>query len=101
MSTFNSLIEPGYSYAGKTKFYWGIRIDPKTSGRKLKEEFTGKNLPHFEGARLMRQFLGKLKLDQHIRNLGTSKRREEDYSPSEVCYGILYALMISVYSPTT
>ncbi len=49
----------------------------------------------------MRQFLGKLKLDQHIRNLGTSKRREEDYSPSEVCYGILYALMISVYSPTT
>ncbi len=74
-------------------------IAQKCHGRKPKEEFTGKNLTRFGGAGLMRRFLGKLKLDQHLRAVGTSKRREEDYSPSEVCYGILYALMMGIFRP--
>jgi hypothetical protein len=74
-------------------------IAQKCPGRKPKEEFTGKNLTRFGGAGLMHRFLGKLKLDQHLRAVGTSKRREEDYSSCEVCYGMLYGLMMGIFRP--
>ena len=48
---------------------------------------------------LMHRFLGKLKPDQHLRVVGTGKRREEDYSFCEVCCGILYALMMGIFRP--
>ena len=48
---------------------------------------------------LMHRFLGKLKPDQHLRAVGTGKRRKEDYSFCEVCCGILYALMMGIFRP--
>ncbi len=38
-------------------------------------------------------------MDQHLEVVDTSKRRKEDYSPFEVCYGILYALMMGIFRP--
>ena len=35
----------------------------------------------------------------HLAGLGTSKRREEDYSAMEVCLGMLYGLMMGIFRP--
>lgn len=67
--------------------------------RKPKEEFTGKNLTRFGGAGLIRRFLSKLKLDQHLKAVGVSKRRKEDYNSCEVCYDILLGLMTGIFRP--
>jgi len=74
-------------------------IAQKCPGRKPKEEFTGKNLTRFGGTGLTHRFLSKLKLDQHLKAIGTSKRRKEDYSPFEISYSILYALMMGIFRP--
>ena len=76
-----------------------MKVAQKYSGRKPKEEFTGKNLTRFGGAGLTHRFLYKLKLAQYLKVVGTSKRREEDYSPFEVCYSMLYALMMGIFRP--
>ena len=74
-------------------------IAQRCHGRKPKEEFTGKNLTRFGGTGLTHRFLSKLKLDQHLKAIGTSKRRKEDYSPFEISYSILYALMMGIFRP--
>lgn len=68
-------------------------------GRKPREEFTGKNLTRFGGAGLVRRFFDKLHIVDHLAGLGTSKRREEDYSAMEVCLGMLYGLMMGIFRP--
>jgi len=71
----------------------------KCDNCKPKEEFTGKNITRFGGAGLIRRFLGRLKLDQHLEIVGVSKRRKEDYSACEVCYSILMGLMMGIFRP--
>lgn len=75
------------------------KIRQKDRSRKPREEFTGKNLTRFGGTGLIRRFLGKLKLGQDLRETGISKGREEDYSPCEVCYSLIYALMMGIFRP--
>ena len=74
-------------------------VTQNNQGCKPKEEFTGKNLTRFGGAGLVRRFFDKLHIVDHLAGLGTSKRREEDYSAMDVCLGILYGLMMGIFRP--
>lgn len=74
-------------------------IAQESHGRKTREEFTGKNLTRFGGAGLVRRSFDKLHIVDHLVCLGTSKRREEDYSAMEVCLGMLYGLMMGIFRP--
>ena len=74
-------------------------IAQKRQGRKPREEFTGKNLTRFGGAGLVHRFFNKLHIVELFAGLGTSKRREEDYSSMEVCLSMLYAVMMGVFRP--
>lgn len=74
-------------------------VTQNSQGCKPKEEFTGKNLTRFGGAGLVRRFFDKLHIVDHLAGLGTSKRREEDYSAMEVCLGMLYGLMMGIFRP--
>ena len=71
----------------------------KSSERKPQEEFTGKNLTRFGGAGLVRRFFKKLHLTQHLKIVGTHKRRKDDYSPFEVCFSLIFAMMMGVFRP--
>ncbi len=71
----------------------------KSSERKPQEEFTGKNLTRFGGAGLVRRFFEKLHLDQYLKVVGIGKRRKDDYSPFEVCFSLLFAMMMGVFRP--
>ena len=47
----------------------------------------------------MRRFFEKLHLDQYLKVVGTGKRRKDDYSPFEVCFSLLFAMMMGVFRP--
>ena len=74
-------------------------ITQNGQGRKPKEKFTGRNLTRFGGTGLIRRFLGQLKVDQYLQEVGTYKRRKVDYSPFEVCFSMLYAMMMGIFRP--
>ena len=74
-------------------------VTQNSQGCKPKEEFTGKNLTRFGGAGLVQRFFDKLHIVDHLAGLGTSKRREKDYSAMEVCLGMLYGLMMGIFRP--
>jgi hypothetical protein len=78
-------------------------ITQKSRGRQTygpREEFTGKNLTRYGGAGLVRRFLDDLRLGELIRVVGVSKRREEDFSASEICLSMLYGLMMGIFRPS-
>ena len=64
------------------------------------EQFTGKNLTRFGGAGLIRRFFAKCKLSQHLETVSVRDRRNSDYTPSHMCMGMLYALMLGIFRPS-
>jgi hypothetical protein len=64
------------------------------------EQFTGKNLPRFAGAGLLRRFFEKRKLSKQLETVSVRDRRNSDYSPAQMCMGMLYALMLGIFRPS-
>ena len=64
------------------------------------EQFTGKNLTRFGGAGLIRRFFAKCKLSQHLGTVSVRHRRNSDYTPTHMCMGMLYALMLGIFRPS-
>jgi hypothetical protein len=65
-----------------------------------REQFTGKNLTRFGGTGLIRRFFEKHKLGKHLETVSVRGRRDSDYSPAQMCTGMLYALMLGIFRPS-
>lgn len=64
------------------------------------EQFTGKNLTRFGGAGLIRRFFEKCKLRKHLDTVSVRDRRNSDYTPADMCMGMVYALMLGIFRPS-
>jgi Transposase DDE domain group 1 len=64
------------------------------------EQFTGKNLTRFGGTGLIRRFFEKHKLSKHLETVSVRDRRNSDYTPAQMCMGMLYALMLGIFRPS-
>ena len=64
------------------------------------EQFTGKNLTRFGGTGLIRRFFEKHKLSKHLETVTVRNRRDSNYSPPQMCMGMLYALMLGIFRPS-
>jgi hypothetical protein len=64
------------------------------------EQFTGKNLTRFDGVGLLRRFFEKRKLRKQLETVSLRGQRNSDYSPAQMCKGMLYALMLGIFRPS-
>ena len=65
-----------------------------------KEEFTGRNLTRFGGVGLIRRFFEKMDLKAFLAVVGTHKRRKADYSDQDMCFSLIYSLMLGIFRPS-
>jgi len=64
------------------------------------EQFTGKSLTRFGGVGLLRRLFEKRKLRKQLETVSVRDRRNSDYSPAQMCMGMLYALMLGIFRPS-
>ena len=55
-----------------------------------REQFTGKNLTRFGCTGWIRRFFEKHKLAKHLETFSVRGQRDSDYSPAQMCTGMLY-----------